>query len=285
MKIEKIDVKTSNKKHATDIAMLVDKLEFLKEINRLREKWRVPEPNKDSDLYRFLELTVKEKDRLDEFNSDIEMLLKQFNRGKNFKSVVEHALITGVIPDNIYQSCYFDIVTIGEAEDLNKPERYQYVIVMSPRTEKQEVAQAYREFQEHIKGYKATNKNENNVLGKIDFQNSENGFNWEVPDDKELIKQYHKGNIYKSADIAKFKTQKELDRAREWHWIRYDDYLNGKSNNPLTPAEVCTEWQNKCSINRNLKFKELKDCSCIYCIDPVLIMKSLKKYDNLLEHS
>jgi len=61
MKIEKIDIQTSSKKHATDIAILVDKLEFLKEIDRLRGKWQLTSLCKTSDFDGFLALHVHTK--------------------------------------------------------------------------------------------------------------------------------------------------------------------------------------------------------------------------------
>lgn len=196
MKISKIEIQVSNKKHATDIAMLLDKPEFILELINLREKWKIDDLFPISRIQAFTESEAIYPKRV-EFDDDINYLLKKFHRGKNYKKVVEYALITGVIPDGIYNSCYFDVVTINEAEDLNKPERYQYVIVLSPRTEKKELEQAYQEFKEHIKG-------------KLHFHDQD--LNIDLPDDRALIEQYHRGNIYEAADLDKFKTQKELNR-------------------------------------------------------------------------
>src|SRR6185437_4879084 len=155
MKIEKIEIKTSNKKHVTDIAMLVDKPEFLEELHRLRSKWHI------TDLYKNIPLTssiitkilntekkkefsfLEELKSWQEFSEDIDKLLSTFNRGKNFKKIIIYALITGLIPEAIYKSCYFDVVAINRQREGLRPEDYQYVIIMSPRTEKQEIEQAY----------------------------------------------------------------------------------------------------------------------------------------------
>lgn len=165
MKIKKIDVQISNKKHATDIAMLVEKTEFLREIDRLRQKWQITKPKElrssplSQELLNINDLITndvtdptEQQKKLQKFNKDIDELLKQFNRGKNYRLAVIYSLFTGVVPNGIYQSCYFDIVTINEPENINRPENYQYVIVLSPRTEQQEVEQAYKEFKDHIKG-------------------------------------------------------------------------------------------------------------------------------------
>jgi hypothetical protein len=284
----KIDIQTPDKKHATDIAMLVDKPEFLLEIEKLRQKWGIKELYKSSAFRAFLEFHImtnkdtvsvdKEVEkRLSEFNKDIDLVLKKLNRGRNFKLVVEYALATGIVPNGIYRSCYFDVVKIGEPEDLNNPERYQYTIVLSPRTELKEVVNAYKEFKEHIKG-------------KISFESLAN-LDIEIPTDKELIEQYHRGNIYKSADIDKFKTLKELDRTREWYWIRYEDYFIHKSKKPMPYPEVLKKWQENCPINKqNQKKQRLEDkteCSCSYCLfyDINIIEQAINSYNKLLEES
>src|SRR3989338_7367336 len=157
MKIEKIDIQTSNKKYATDIAMLVDKPEFLQEIEKLRKKWRVTKFYEPSSFEVFLGVNViagkhKQRDkRLSEFNQDINNILKKFNRDRSYKKVIEYALFCGIVPEKIYRSCYFDIVPIGEQENMDTPESYQYVIVMSLRAELGEVKKAYEEFKEHVK--------------------------------------------------------------------------------------------------------------------------------------
>lgn len=164
MKIDRIDVQTSNKKHATDIALLVEQDEFLSELLKLREKWHITKLKQletspfqellNIDNVILKEITGKEEQQKirNEFNKDIAGVLKKFNKSKNFTSVVVYALVTGTVPEGVYQGCYFDVVAINEPEDLSKPENFQYVIVMSPRTELKEVKQAYKDFKEHIKG-------------------------------------------------------------------------------------------------------------------------------------
>jgi len=284
MKIEKIDVLTSNKKHATDIAMLVDKPEFIQEIQRLRQKWQITELYKYElldepvllDMHNPLFYTginkSKIEEKLPEFNKDIDLVLKKFNRGKNFRLVVIYSLITGSVPEGVYQSCYFDKVVINELEDMNKPERYQYVIVLSPRTEKKEVIEAYQEFKAHIKG-------------KIDFQHS--NLSMDLPQHEELIMQYHAGNIHDSADIDKFKTQKELNRTREWYWIRNMEHINDVSKKQKTYEQVLDEWQkDKCLIKTNHEdITSKKNCDFCSIEDINIIEQALSAYSKLLNQS
>lgn len=272
MKIEKIDIQSLNKKLATDIAMLVDKPEFLQEIKRLREKWNINKLYTVSNLDGFL--TSKDvEDKHNEFLEDIDTLLKRFNRERNFRNVVQYALITGIVPDGVYRSCYFDVVPIGEVDNPDKSSGYQYVIVMSPRTELQEVKDVYKEFKEHIEN-------------KIDFH-SVSEINSDIPENIELIEQFHKGNVYSSADISKYKTLKEIERTREWYWIAYSDKFNDKSNKRKSSEEILNEWQMlKCQAKTNHEDIDSK-MMCPYCSveDINIIDQALSAYSRLLNQS
>jgi len=291
MKIEKIDIQTSNKKHATDIAMLVDKPEFLREIQILREKWGITSLFRQADFFNFIDKYISGKNRSREFYSDISTLLEKFNRGINFKRVVEYVLVTGVVPEGVYLSCYFDTIPIGETDIVANPKAKQYVIVISPRTEKQELLEVFYEFQEHIRGYEPTHEFDRRMLGKINFHNHERNFNIENPDDKEHIEQYMDGSVYSAADITKNKTLKELERTREWYWIRYGDNLNDKTIRPLSYKKILELWQKNCPNNlQNQNEKDSnkhKECSCSYCLfyDINIIEQALASYIKLLNQS
>lgn len=276
----KIDIQTPNKKYATDIALLVDKPEFMQALKRLREKWQIEKLYKLSSFPVFMEWHImtkndtlsKDKDiknRLSEFNKDIDLVLKKFNRGKNFKMVIEYALATGIVPNGAYRSCYFDLIKIGEPEDLEQPERYEYAIVLSPRTELQEVEKVYKEFKKHIKR-------------KIIFD-SIPSFDINLPTDKEIIEQYHKGNTYKAADIDKFKTLKELNRTRDWYWIAYN---NGNKKRKRS-EDILNEWQEQnCSVKTDHPDIESKR-KCPYCSieDINIVDQALSSYSKLLQIS
>ena len=224
MKIKMIDVQTSNKKHATDIVMLVDRSEFLQEIQRLRQKWHFDELIKlgnllgSTILLDFINPLVYSgisKDQIEtnlpSFNKDIDNLLKKFHRGKNFRIVVLYALVAGVIPEDVYQSCYFDVISINDKEDISKPERYQYVIVLSPRTEKQEVTEAYKEFKNHIKG-------------KIKFNQPR------IPLESEATKEFYEAmdciekekKLYEE-EVEKLKTPEEIKKTFTKYMINTED--------------------------------------------------------------
>lgn len=274
MKIEKIDVQTSSKKLATDISMLVDNPEFLKEISILREKWNIASLFSDCDKFSNFGMA--------EFNNDINEVLKKFRRDKGFKRVVEYALLTGTVPDNVYKRAYFDVVTIGEKEDVNHPERYQYAIILSPRAEKMEVVEAYYEFQEYIQGYEAKNEYEQDAQGKINFHHSTQ-YDVDIPGHTEEILHFLKGPIYDSADKAKFDTLKQLVRTREWYWMRLGDNLNDK-NSPLVKfPKILDMWNNKCEYyKKGQVHPDGKECDYCSLRDVNIIETAVSDYVNLL---
>lgn len=347
MKIDRIETQTLNKKHSTDIAMLVEKIEFLREIQRLRNKWHITELDKLTSLFpnskKLLNIEniilknisdpEKQQNSIQEFNNDIDMLLKKFNRDKNYKIVVEYALSTGIVPDGVYSSCYFDVVTINEPAGLNNPENYKYVIVLSPRTEQQEVIKVYKEFKKYIKEkikfhqprislnsettkefYEAMNcivREKKLYKEKIRehktpeelshalvsyFKNTEEAqkyllrigdLDMNIPEHKELIEQYHKGNVNEYDDIDKHKTLKQFHRNRELFLISYKDILEGKSKDPLTASQVLKIWIQRCSLNGKIKPRDegRVDCSCQYCtlFDINTIEKGIDSYIKFLE--
>lgn len=277
MKIKSIDVQASSKKLATDISMLVDNPEFLKEINRLREKWNITSLFSDCD--KFSEFSTAK------FDKDIDDALKKFKRDKGFKRVVEYALLTGTVPDKVYKRAYFDVVTIGEKEDINQPENYQYVIVMSPRAEKNEVIEAYNEFQEHIRGHEAENEYDQSVQGKINFHNSTH-YDMDIPGHAEEIMHFWKGTVYDSADNAKFKTLKQLERTREWYWMRFEDNFNDKNIPLVTYPKVLDMWNNKCEYYKKGEIHP-QESECEYCSlkDINTIEQAVSDYIKLLSIS
>jgi uncharacterized coiled-coil DUF342 family protein len=343
MKIDKIEVLTSNKKHATDIVMLVDKPEFILEIQRLRDKWDIDKLESIKGLFGdnqglldiegIIRSKFEEPDEIrkkhQEFNRDIDALLRQFKRGKNFRQVVMYALVAGAIPDSIYESCYFDVVTINEPADLSKPERYQYVIVMSPRTEKKEVLEAFEDFKKHrerkikfhqpripldspvtkefIEAIECIEKEKkiceektkkdssfegiNKALAEF-FRNTEKANEYilrvgdlsiDIPEHKELIMQYHAGNVNKSAEPDKFRKKTDIDRIRKWYWMRYGESFNDKSTPPKTYEQVYNDWSDLCPVDNEHK-NEDEEKNCQYCNIQSWnnIEVALKDYRNLL---
>lgn len=350
MKIKMIEIQATNKSHALEVAMLVDKKEFLQEINRLREKWKISkltqvinslgvqfDLNVRSLITNSNESESQESKKLDDFYNDIDGVLRKFRRGKNFKMVVIYALFAGVIPDNLFSSCYFEVATLNEVKDKTHPENDQFVIVLSPRTELKEVKQVFNEFKEHIKNkilFESRKLSEDNreqflnsteinefkklsefldsqylqhereikglpikeaLLKKAEFFDSirelterykslkaRTPLDINDSEDASDIHGYNAGQIYSSA-LIDHGNRRDLERTREWYWMRYQDYLNGVSTKPRIYEEVAEMWWNLCPVHKgDVSKKERKICP--QCrIDASHISHALSPYEKLLD--
>jgi len=351
MKIKKIDIQTTNKSHALEIAMLVDRQDFLLEIESLREKWHVsrltqltllPEIQQLLNIQEIISPNAKnheeQEEKLNEFNLDVEKILKKFGRGKNFKVVVIYSALVGIVPANIFSSCYFDVATVNEAEDKSKPEKYQYIIVLSPRTEQKELKEAFSEFQNHIKnkiafenriqsgsddqrkflnededrefhelsstlekayqGYMVETKNKplkealkertkfieatEELRNRYAVLKAKTPINMNDPQDADLIEAYLLGGIYNSALIDDG-NRRDLDRTREWYWMRFGDFFNGLAKLPKTYEDVAEDWCNKCPKYGSDVYDDDHKKDCPYChVDASNIAHALSPHEKLL---
>lgn len=165
MKIEKIDIKTKNKAHYTDIALLVGSVDFVKEVNSLREQLNILRlvpvegsiPGSILSLNPFDSINIgvddeeEKSQRFLTFNEGVATILKKFKRDLHFKKVVEYALLAGCIPNHVYSSCFFDIVKIQDSEMGIKDDEYEFVIRLSSRTSTEDLNKAFEFYQDYIK--------------------------------------------------------------------------------------------------------------------------------------
>lgn len=281
MKITKIEIDTTNKKHRTDIAILVDKIEFLRDIQELRNKWNIKTIYDPTQFDKFLNWDIAgdkdrisnpkvTKKRLDQFNNDIIALRNKYNRTKNFDIVIKCSVGFNRIPEWVYKSCYWDKILISPTDNPEDTKNYQYAIIVTPRTEKKEVEEAYNELQEHIRN-------------KIEFHKHDISYNEATEDE---IKEHVFGAVYPASDITKFKTLKELDRTREWFWIAYKDQFNGLSKKRKRSEDILDEWiTTNCPAKKDHDTESTKNCPYCSVNDVNEIDQALSTYSKLLAQS
>lgn len=206
--------------------------------------------------------------RLSLFNEDIITIRNKYNRTKNFDIVIKYAVGCNRIPEGFYRSCYWDKILISPTDNPNEIKNYQYAIILTPRTEKKEVEEAYKELQEHIHN-------------KIEFHKRNILYNNATQD---IIEEHVYGAVYQAADLSKFKTLKELDRTREWYWLRLGGTINDKSIKENKYDEIVVQWKRRCPYYG----KEMPDGHiCEYCnfSDQNIIEHAVSDYINLLNQS
>lgn len=294
MDIIKIKILTENKKIKTDIALLVDKIDFLRNLHRLREKWNItklfnPNVGLDNLYYHIatkgdtLTNVNEEEKRISEFRNDIKELRKKNQRTSNFDVVIVYSLGYGVVPKHVFRSCYWDKILLPfknshnanfytnsllpEESDQGVPEEYQYVIVVDPRAEKKEIVRVCDSLLLHLKN-------------KISFHGKDWVYNEGTKDD---IEEFAFGPIYESAYTGKIKTQKKIDRTREWYWMRFGDFFNGKASKPRTYKMILDDWDKLCPQGEEHENEEEKK-KCPYCgVDSFnVIERAVTEYLNLL---
>ena len=102
----KIDIREDNPKKYADIAFLVDKESFLKDVKTFRDKWTngksVPSINAfESSLYE------ESTDKLEEYKYDVRYILSKYKRHNGYYDAVREALLTGKVSKDTYNHTYW----------------------------------------------------------------------------------------------------------------------------------------------------------------------------------
>lgn len=254
MEIEKIEIKTKNTKHHTDVALLVDKPGFLNWVERLRKKWKIEKPYKSSYIKFLTHLCGEQKDSNREllFRKDIEKVRKVFSRTPNFDEVIFYAVAFNEVPEGAYRTCY--LKTIVNPTDPDDFESYEYAITVTPHTTPKELTEELKRFKKEIKR------------------------NMEIAKDKkkidEAVAKYNFGYLFgpKYPDFDNITT---IERVRAWYWARFEDVINGKTKKPRTYSEAWKIVESQCpKSGSHHTDKEHKECP--FCgLDDLNVMHQL----------
>ena len=174
----KIDIKIKNNKDFGDIALLIDKPQFLEAIKMLREKWNIIAPLPLRKLKNF-QGNLFDKNKLQEFEIDIRDLRIKFNKPDTFDKVMSYSIICGVIPNGIYKSTYYGIA--GSPPSRLEDRTSRVAIFVTPQSQNDDVSEALREIRKNI------------------FKNREDGYNVFF-------------SIYSKDEVSNIK------RDRRWYW-------------------------------------------------------------------
>ncbi len=146
MKYEPVRIKIKNKKKYCDIAFLVDRKDFLKEVTRLRQKWQITRLIKPKQEFEWASRMVK-KGQYDSFWKDVAPIRNHFRLTANFDRAIYMAIISGYIDDKIYETAYWR--PVDNDMDVGTPTRF--AIYITADTTKKELEAAFREFKTQVK--------------------------------------------------------------------------------------------------------------------------------------
>lgn len=279
--MKKIKVDSNDIKTALDIMLLVDHPEFQEQLKKLRDKWNIT-PHKIVETLgvpvsnlaelHIDQLVLKHDPRItdqdsadklfQELQEDIFTLRALMGRTKNYDPLIEQVLFTNTAPESVFNKCYFDVIKT----DDEHPDRYEYVIVLSPTAKTEDVLKAFNDFQ-------------NYYMEKSKLANSDITFGVDP-----FIDDYLKSYIFGPShhDLGKpIKTQKKLFRARELYWKRNEHLLND-SQTPTPYPDVVDWWMERCPKNNTHADGE----KCEYCdLDIDIAQKAVSSYEKLLLRS
>lgn len=254
-------------KYLTDIALLVDKDDFLKDIQRLREKWQITniiefqlgdQQLLDGWIASHLSKHYKDKKTetlRDELDADIVALRLKYGRTSNYDEVIKWVIFTNTVPSGVFKACYFTTIPQTDSAD---PSQCQYAIILDGRTENDEVLAALRDFREHLDHLESVQE-----LKKLPVSNSYESVL------SDLIIGRSKGPIGKTTDRNKVRTLNNILLVRELYWER--------KLKKTSFAKLASDAWEKCSGHSSDSER------CFYCnADEVSVRKNIENYDKTI---
>lgn len=191
-----IQIDIANDRHFTDVAPVVDREDFSKEIERLRSVLKPIIQDIDSNPSKII--SKNERQNID---SEIDKSRKQLYLPIVFRPVIEAVVFNNCVTDADYSPAYLDCKWNGETFDKegNTPDE-TYSIILSPGVKDEEVIQALQKYRDRLGNVKRISNYE--YIHRV----------WDVSKEKPAIKKYRKWykaiNKGKSpAEIAEVETK------------------------------------------------------------------------------
>lgn len=265
MKIKKIEIDITDPRRFGDVALLVDKPEFLKQLYKLREKWKIEklfEPSEYKIFQSYILDMHPEENMWEELKKDIKDLRIRFQRTPNFDKVILYALAFTKVPEDSYRTCYLKTFSnLNSSEDSYDVE---YAIVITPYTTQSELTWELEDFKKRMK-----KSIKNYIKGPHIIQ------------DESLI-DYEFNVKYKPI----FRKSLMIIRARECYWLLRNNVYKNESITKLLDYETVRQlWYEKCPKKEN-HISEEEEKECIYCVfDNKIIGDNIDAYTNLLKES
>lgn len=176
MDIEKdlpvIEIKISDDGEFTDVALLVAKEDFRRDVKKLRTKYSLNRqyPLKDHlSVYREFEYKLaSNKDLEDKFHKDIEVIRLRYRKPTHFLKAIKKAIVVGVIGDGDYAKAYLETENIYLPDSDGNIEDTKYSIVIFPGTREGDVKKVFSDFNKQVTLHFGKNKRKENLLKDSD---------------------------------------------------------------------------------------------------------------------
>lgn len=164
MKIDKknrykfIDIKARDNGKFTDIALLVDNLDFISEIEQTRSRYKefnytYPLSKTDAEkVVKNVEYGIyKDKQLKESLDSDVERIRKLFKRPPHFREVIWTSIVYGKVNEHNYPKAYMEKQEITPTEDPDKIPDVKYCIVIHSGTRLKDIKEVFNKFREEVR--------------------------------------------------------------------------------------------------------------------------------------
>lgn len=218
MKIKKIEIAIKNKRHYADVAILVDKPDFIDWINTLRRKWKINQNFKEyHDFLLHIEKQEKKNQNLSKFEKDVKKVRLAFNRSPNFDDVITNVVAFGKVYEGSYNPCYYE--QIVDPVDPNDERKYKYAIIITPNTVLEDISPVLKKIKIKIKKGLMQKKDEKVMKASLADYSFELGPQYTTPSRK----------IY------------NIIRDRRWYWLHKKMSYGQILQKALKEGEVITK--------------------------------------------
>lgn len=189
----KIDI--DDERHFVDIAPVVDREDFAKEIERIRLALELKTPLESNDYS-----TIPTKDELSRIDAEIEKSRKRLYLPIVFRSVIGAVVFRNEVTNADYSPAYLDSELYGTFDTEGITPDETYFIVLSPGARDTDVIKALQEYRDQLGNVKGVPKYK--YIHQV----------WEVNKNKPSLRKYRKWYLAKNngssiADIAENETK------------------------------------------------------------------------------
>lgn len=146
MDFEPIEIKIKDTRLMTEIAYAIDRPSFVERANKIRKKYRINNPLKDSNYQDWLIKNIGEK-RIPKFYKEITDLRLFLGYDTNYQAIFEKAILGCDIEPEDYHSTH--LVNFAKLPSYLKYESpLLFAIIVTPQTDKQDVKKAFKRYKQ-----------------------------------------------------------------------------------------------------------------------------------------
>lgn len=140
-----IEIDLTDERHFTDVALIVDRKDFQREVQRIRDVLKIKIPLNEKELSKIPSQVEEEL-----ITSEIEKGRKRMYLPIIFRDVIASVVFRNEVTDRDYSPAYLDSDLHGTFEDEGITPDETHYIVLSPGARDTDVLKAYQDYRDHL---------------------------------------------------------------------------------------------------------------------------------------